>query len=237
MIGRSLPADPVRRPVEAAFSYACHRCRRCCHDKLIQVNPYEIARLARNRRMGTTAFIAAYLDEQPHLRRQADGACVFLGPEGCTVHPDRPLVCRVYPLGRHVRSDGRVEYSKLNGDPESAGVFGLDGTIAAYLADQKVEEFVYAADRYLAVLQRLYDAWYVAPGPATAAVSSDSAPAIEGDATGDLSGDTPPELLDLDRAVTEHCRHLGLAEPAEVDARMELHITAIEAWLGRQRGA
>jgi Fe-S-cluster containining protein len=234
MIGRSLPADPVRRPLDAAFSYACHRCRRCSHDKLIQVNPYEIARLARNRGMGTTAFIEAYLDEQPYLRRGADGACVFLGPEGCTVHPDRPLVCRVYPLGRHVRSDGRVEYSKLDGDPRSAGVFGLDGTIAAYLADQKVEDFARAADRYLAVLQRLYDSWCAAPPAGADGVSGSSAAVVEAQAREDLAEDPPPELLDLDRAVAEHCRRCGLAEPSEVDARMELHLAAIDAWLDRQ---
>ena len=236
MIGKALPADPVRRPADAAFSYACHRCRRCCHDKLIQVNPYEIARLARNRGVGTTAFIAAFLEEQPYLRRQADGACVFLGPEGCTVHPDRPLVCRLYPIGRHVRSDGRVEYSQLDGHPDSAGVFGRDCTIAGYLANQKVADFVSAADRYLAVLQRLYDAWREAPG-AAAPVSYDSALMGEVEEPDSAHGDHPPDLLDLDRAVAEHCRSHGLAEPTDLEERVGLHLAAIESWLARQGGS
>jgi len=32
------------------------------------------------------------------LRQRADGACVFLGPQGCALPPDvRPLVCRLHP--------------------------------------------------------------------------------------------------------------------------------------------
>lgn len=216
-----LPADPVRRTATDAFSYACHRCRRCCHGKAIQVNPYEIARLARNRGLGTTEFIARFLDDgQPYLRRDpVHDACVFLGPEGCTVHGDRPLVCRVYPLGRHVRGDGRVEFSVLEGHPESAGVFGQAGTIADYLAGQGIDDFTATADRYLTALQRLFDSWRASP-PAAAA----------GDAANEAE---PPELLDLDRAVAAHCAHTGTPEPAELDARVTLHLAAIEAWLAR----
>ena len=29
------------------------------------------------------------------LKQTESGACVFLGAEGCMVHPDRPLVCRL----------------------------------------------------------------------------------------------------------------------------------------------
>ena len=27
---------------DSAFSYTCHACNRCCHNKAIRVNPYEI---------------------------------------------------------------------------------------------------------------------------------------------------------------------------------------------------
>lgn len=37
-----------------AFSYACNRCKRCCSDKRIRVNPYETYRLARALGLGTT---------------------------------------------------------------------------------------------------------------------------------------------------------------------------------------
>ena len=159
------PDSPAsaRQTGDTAFSYACHRCRRCCHDKLIQVNPYEIARLARRLGLTTTVFLRDYLADPPHLRRTDDGACVFLGPEGCTVHPDRPLVCRVYPLGRHIQVGGEPRYLRIEPHPQSAGVYGTDGTIDRYLAGQGVADFIAAADQYLSVLQALFDAWRRAP--------------------------------------------------------------------------
>ncbi|MGC4074794.1 MAG: YkgJ family cysteine cluster protein [Nibricoccus sp.] len=226
MSGQPLPFRPGRLTSNTAFSYACHRCRRCCHDKLIQVNPYEIARLARNRGISTGEFIARHLEKEPYLKRQPDGACVFLGPEGCTVHADRPLVCRVYPLGRHVTSDGRVEFSQLEGHPQSDGIFGADGTIADYLANQEVNDFVHAADLYLKQLQRLFDVW------------QESSPANTdegGSSVTDHAPDDPmPDLLDMDKAVTHYCSKNSQSEPADLDARMNLHLLSIEEWLGRQ---
>ena len=43
------------------FSYRCNGCSRCCY-KHIQLNPYEIARLARNRGVDSGAFLAAYAE-------------------------------------------------------------------------------------------------------------------------------------------------------------------------------
>jgi hypothetical protein len=40
------------------FGYTCNRCLACCRHKKIQLNPYEIARLAKNRGLSTTDFIA-----------------------------------------------------------------------------------------------------------------------------------------------------------------------------------
>jgi len=210
------PTEPAARfSADTPFSYVCHRCRNCCHHKLIQVNPYETARLARNRGVSTTAFIRDYLENSVYLRRRDDGACVFLGPEGCTVHPDRPLVCRVYPLGRHVEASGGVTFSHLEPHPLTQGVYGRAGTVADYLAQQNVAEFVAAADRYLAVLQKLYVVWRQAP----------DAPA------GDL-----PDLMDLDRAVADFCASRGLPEPTGIEERMSLHLEAITRWLERPPG-
>jgi Fe-S-cluster containining protein len=89
-------------PRAEAFGYVCHRCLKCCQHKLIQLNPYEIARLARNRGMTTSEFRSAWTMDGVglYLAQTKSGTCVFLGGDGCTVHPDRPLVCRLYPLGR-----------------------------------------------------------------------------------------------------------------------------------------
>jgi hypothetical protein len=80
------------------------------------------------------------------LRENEDGTCVFLGPQECQVHGDRPLVCRLYPLGRHVRSDGSEHFTQLEGHPQSAGELSDYGTITEYLAAQGAQPFMDAAD-------------------------------------------------------------------------------------------
>lgn len=211
-------ADPrARFSAETPFSYRCARCRRCCHDKLIQVNPYEAARLARNRGISTTAFFRDFLEGSVYLRRRDDGACVFLGDGGCTVHADRPLVCRLYPLGRHVLASGEVNFSRLEPHSHSEGVFGREGTVAGYLATQDIERFVAAADRYLALLSRLNRVWWGSPSE------------LDGEGPEDDAGF--PELMDLDRAVAQYCTEQGAPEPLDIEERMRLHIAAVEQWL------
>src|SRR5579862_8761154 len=80
-----------------AFSYTCGGCGRCCRGNDIRVDPYELARLARNVGVSTTAFQAEYTRDGQGVilnRLEEDGACVFLGEAGCTVYQDRPLACR-----------------------------------------------------------------------------------------------------------------------------------------------
>src|ERR1700752_4896509 len=106
-----MPSDG--EPQSQVFGYKCHRCMRCCYDKRIQINPYESARLARNLGQTTTEFRSAWTEDGAGtvLKQTDTGACIFLGNDGCTVHPDRPLVCRLYPLGRRVRADGSESFS------------------------------------------------------------------------------------------------------------------------------
>src|SRR5271169_1382542 len=137
-------------PRSQVFGYICRRCMRCCYNKRIQINPYESARLARNLQQATTEFRAAWTKDGAGtaLKQTETGACVFLGDKGCTVHPDRPLVCRLYPLGRHVLADGTESFSLTEGHPQSAGEFTNNSTIAEFLDSQGVAPFAKAADEY-----------------------------------------------------------------------------------------
>jgi hypothetical protein len=114
------------------------------------LDPYEVARLARAKGESTTLFRARWtVDGQgTTLRQKEDGTCVFLGPQGCEVHPDRPLVCRLYPLGRHFRKDGFEYFSISAGHPQTAGEYNKSGTIADYLEAQGTKPFISAGDGY-----------------------------------------------------------------------------------------
>ena len=143
------------------FGYTCRRCSRCCQNKHVQLGPYEVARLARARSESTSQFHTAWTVDGAgtSLRQKEDGTCVFLGPQGCEVHADRPLVCRLCPLGRQVLSDGSEHYLQLEGHPLSEGEFHEQGTVDDYLESQVAKPFMAATDGYFNGLVRHTNNW------------------------------------------------------------------------------
>ena len=77
---------------DSPYSYVCNACNRCCHNKAIRVGPYEALRLSRRLGITTTEFFTRHTEAGGTVlqTREDDRGCVFLGPRGCTVHPDRP---------------------------------------------------------------------------------------------------------------------------------------------------
>src|SRR5215471_5215333 len=146
---------PVVRDRASPFSYQCGCCTRCCFGKVIPLGPYEIARLAHNRKMSTGDFLATYTTPNgTALVSRQDGGCVLLGEQGCGVHSDRPLVCRLYPLGRIVGSNGVEYFVEVEPHPETAGVYGIEGTVSDYVTAQGIDAYTRAADLYHGVLVR-----------------------------------------------------------------------------------
>jgi uncharacterized protein len=227
-------SQETRYTRDSAFSYACHACNRCCHDKIIHLNPYEVARLAQHRGIGTTGFLAQYTDAAgTALKRVEAGACVFLTENGCGVHADRPLVCRIYPLGRHVTAQGEEWFSELAPHPQTEGAYGTAGTVDQYLRTQGAEPYIQAVDRYLDVLGRMATVLrtFIDTGEETC---SEAYRTVDGLVTG-VDPDVPA-WLDMDHVVREYCHAKGLAVPDEPVTRMELHIRALDEWLHTHEG-
>jgi uncharacterized protein len=208
----------------SSFDYQCAGCGRCCHFFQIQVNPYEVLRLARHLGLTTTDFLDRYLADGPYLRRRDDGACVFLEGNRCGVHPARPLACRLYPLVRHISPQDDEGFSTLPPVPESAGRFYTQGTVGAYLRQQGAEEYMAAADRYLRCFRRLDAAL---AGMRVKAEANDDGSALEDGQILQSRGN----LLDPDGMVTRYCAATGSRVPNDLEAMAALHIEAIEAWL------
>lgn len=209
------------------FSYACGRCSRCCRDKGISLNPYEVLRLARNRGMTTTEFIAHHTERAGTLlRRRDDGSCVFLGAAGCEVHPDRPLVCRIYPLARHVSGEDEETFTELEPHPQTAGRYGMQGTVGGYLEAQSAGPFMDAADRYLNLFRELADSLARQAGRLGQAEREEVARSF---ARPDDDASAADAMLDIDRTVEEYCRERGLAKPQDAARLMELHLQALRA--------
>jgi uncharacterized protein len=200
-------------PRHEPFGYTCQRCSRCCYHKGIQVNPYEVARLARKLGQTTTDFRIAWTRKSAGtmLKQTETGACVFLGENGCTVHSDRPLVCRLYPLGRRIGAGGSERFSHLKSHPQSAGQVTADGTIAEFVEKQGAQPFIVAADAYFFWVCAANDYLYAA------ANSPPSDKPVE-----DVTAATA--LLDMDVAITRHCNSAGIIEPQDIEERMRLHL-------------
>ncbi|MBE5889934.1 MAG: YkgJ family cysteine cluster protein [Lachnospiraceae bacterium] len=101
----------------------CEGCSECCKGMgdTILLDPYDIHRMTK----GLNKKFEQLLLEQkvdmhvedglilPHLRMNAEGACRFLNDAGrCSIHANRPGICRLFPLGRQYDED-KVSYFVL----------------------------------------------------------------------------------------------------------------------------
>lgn len=209
----TVPPLPSRMSRKTPYTFTCGRCCRCCRFKKIQMNPYEVARLAGNLGMTTTAFIRRHtLEGGTFLRFDDNSVCPFLGKDGCGVHADRPLVCRLYPLGRHVAENGDEWFTERVCDEGCVGSRGEKGCLDAYLEAQGAAPFMRAADLYLGLYWKL-TAHLEAAGEDTS-----------------VKCHPQSDWTDLDAAVSRYCRQTRRTLPDSLEERMALHICAIETW-------
>jgi hypothetical protein len=206
---------------DSSFAYACARCSRCCSGKRIPLDPYEVARLGELLGVSTTEVLARFTtDGGALLAVREDRSCVFLGEQGCTVHPARPLACRLYPLGRRVSPGQGERFAAVEPDPGCQGSYQGRGTIADYLAEQETRPYLAMADRYRAVLEELVAALVERPDLADCCEQANEllskAPAPEDES-----------LLDVDAVVARRCVELGQAVPRDVKERVLLHLEAL----------
>lgn len=210
---------------DSAFSYACHACNRCCRNKAIRVTPYEILMLARHIGLSTTDFIAAHTEAGGTVLRSRDnGDCGFLGGRGCSVHPARPLACRIYPLARWVEADGAESFGHLAPHPQTDGVYGRGGIVQDYLDHQDVAPFFALSDRYGALYQRMV-ALLDKIDSAELDKRADNRAAIDNLPAGSMVS----LWTDIDATIAS----IGEIPPSEFDQAISLHISAIEMWLER----
>lgn len=91
----------------------CAGCSTCCHGmgSSVILDPLDAVRLAEGTGQGAESLLAAGRLELnvvdgiilPNLKMAGEtDACTFLNREGrCSIHPFRPGICRMFPLGRY----------------------------------------------------------------------------------------------------------------------------------------
>lgn len=147
----------------------CSRSGTCCHGNLVRLNPWELMRLAEAKGMSPEEFrnkhtrsagTILYFNGKPNQTGKLSCGLYEEG-KGCSVHPARPLACRLFPLGRQVQNgtaqymhEGK-EFPCLKECPEVLDLPKL--TVEEYLAGQETNIFEQAQDAYLEIMQNLAD--------------------------------------------------------------------------------
>ena len=220
------------RDRQTPFSFACRACGQCCAGKIIMAGPHEVLGMARLLGMSTTEFLSRHTDHGgTTLRFGEDGRCSFVTPEGCRVHPRRPLVCRLYPLGRATDGEGGEKFALFPKEAGCKAEFGEDGTIETFLKSQGVAPYIEWSRRYgdlyrrmLGLLERLDVQGKVETGAAGGGGQAESG--------GGESGREPiSSWQDVDASLAEFCAANGLAIPEAIEDAIALHLRAIGEWL------
>ncbi len=215
---------------DSPFDFKCQVCGVCCANKAIRISPYEALRLARNLKIATTEVLRTYTEEGGTiLRNNSDGSCIFLKSPGCGVHPDRPLVCRLFPLGQIIDSQGEARYASMPLHPDCLGLFDTDGTVESYLESQGTRPYFEHDRIYSAVYKKIMEGLSAKqpPGkPPDHAVWPET-----GGRDPSASADLLSNWLDVDAAVASYCRSKNRTEPQKLSETISLHIRALEEWI------
>ena len=95
----------------------CSGCSSCCRGmgNTIVLDPYDVWRLTGGLGVSLQQLLAGHLELNvvdgiilPNLKLAGDSEqCTFLNDAGrCSIHPYRPGICRLFPLGRYYEEDG-----------------------------------------------------------------------------------------------------------------------------------
>jgi uncharacterized protein len=193
------------------------------------VGPYEALRLSRRLGISTTEFFARHTEAGGTVlqTRPDDRGCVFLGERGCTVHSDRPLACRLYPLARWISPEGEESFGHLEPHPQTAGVYGTNGTVDAFLTSQGLPPYFAMSDRY----GEIYDRMVAVTERLDPEENSERRAQRRAEVDELDAGILATALFDVDATVGDYCRERGLAVPSDIEAIVELHLTALGAWI------
>ena len=172
-VSLSDPMTFVCGPANACFND-------CCRDLNQVLTPYDVLRLKKHLHLPSRTFLQTYTSRQAgpasglpvvtfKFDPSAGYACPFVTATGCSVYPDRPGSCRLYPLARAIsrsRDSGEIrEYYALIQEDHCRGFqSGTATTVGQWLTGQEVAPFNRNNDR---LMELIHLKNRILPGPLT----------------------------------------------------------------------
>lgn len=122
---------------DGRFFFKCRRCRTCCNNKRIIPDEAETERIGARLGISREELRESLLDPADgSIRLKPNGDCVFLDERGCGIHPARPLVCRLFPLGVVWDEEGREKFGPMPLHPDCLGYLSDEGTVEEFLESE-----------------------------------------------------------------------------------------------------
>jgi Fe-S-cluster containining protein len=208
----------------------------CCNHCTVTLNPYDTLRLAEALGVSTETFIFKYVDESNWtLKHKPDGGCALLGDDTCNVYLDRPLPCRLYPLGRIANTKNDEQFRALELHPESAGEYGQAGTINSYLELQDADRHLYFADQYLILFSNLLEHLqrHASDKLRIRDMVLDHLCVQHQLLSEPTRRSIIAPILDGDNLVTSYCTEQNLGLPNTLDEKADLQLRAAKLHLGQ----
>jgi len=154
---------------QSILPLTCSRSGTCCFGKVVNLNPWELFNLSKEKKITPKAFRDRYCDFGG-IRLKFNGTRDSKGQQacsqyeeglGCSVHLGRPLACRLYPLGRQIQNDNTHYIYQGDQFPcltDCAEVLELPKlSVGEYLKGQAADQFEKGQDEYLKVMQNIAD--------------------------------------------------------------------------------
>ena len=167
-----MSVEPEYIRIDDPFAFSCRpgiTCfNQCCKDVNQFLYPYDIVRLKNHLGLHSMDFLRRYtviysgestgLPVVSFQTSHSDGhTCPFVSDDGCSVYPNRPASCRIFPLARAIsksRQTGEIiEHFALIKDPICQG-FNESTTITVkeYIKDQDLHEYNVQNDKMIELI-------------------------------------------------------------------------------------
>ena len=79
----------------------CGSCQACCQEALVRVNEEDVQRWRKEQRYEILLCLETMVGNSAYLiHKKENDECIFLTPDGCSIYPTRPQVCKDFPKSK-----------------------------------------------------------------------------------------------------------------------------------------